>query len=314
MNTNAPTSPMPLTPTSTVPAARTAPRAFCITSSTTERPARIQGVHGTVGWSGWKALAARRHLQAPIEAVEWATIPAGGISGEHLHSRTEEIYLILRGHGDFLLDGTAHPVHPGSLAFTGLGHVHGLVSTRGERIEWLVIETLAAITQERYRRSTDEGSSAELLPQTSALAERGHQSHPATTGTTNTHGTTRAPRTAGSTPHQLPGSTGGIAVGHAVIVDLNDQPVIDASDIFTGPLRRVERCVLAAGEQRCFGQDDAETVIFIDDGTLQTNIAGEEHLRTGSCLTLPAGEKLLVGAQQHSRLYVITLVVPSGQP
>ncbi|RZD78011.1 cupin domain-containing protein [Streptomyces albidoflavus] len=103
-------------------------------------PAQIHGVHGTTGVTRWKALASGADLRGGWEAVEWASVPPGGVSGEHLHTRTEEVYFVLSGTGEIYLDGTAHPIAPGSLVLTGLGTVHGLRNTGDGDLDWLVIE------------------------------------------------------------------------------------------------------------------------------------------------------------------------------
>jgi mannose-6-phosphate isomerase-like protein (cupin superfamily) len=50
----------------------------------------------------------------------------GSSVGEHLHPDTEEIWLIVEGHGTVILDGVAAPVGPGDLMLTKAGHSHGL--------------------------------------------------------------------------------------------------------------------------------------------------------------------------------------------
>ncbi|WP_058045451.1 cupin domain-containing protein [Streptomyces roseifaciens] len=116
--------------------------------------ADIHGVHGAAGLTHWKCLATRRDLRGDWEAVEWASIPPGGVSGEHRHTRTEEIYFILSGRGEFLLNGTAHPARPGSLLLTGTGAVHGLRNTGEDHLDWLVIEMLAPPTAAALRGDT----------------------------------------------------------------------------------------------------------------------------------------------------------------
>ncbi|MEU6440172.1 cupin domain-containing protein [Streptomyces sp. NPDC047046] len=113
---------------------------------TTAGAAIVHGVHGAAGVTHWKAFAGRRQLASPTEAVEWASIPPHGLSGEHRHTRTEEIYLILDGEGEFLYNGTAHPVRPGFLALTAIGNIHGLRNTGDTHLNWWVIETLAPTT------------------------------------------------------------------------------------------------------------------------------------------------------------------------
>lgn len=120
--------------------------------ATTRRPADVHGVHGADGLTHWKCLAARRHLAGEWEAVEWASLPPGAVSGEHRHTRTEEVYFLLSGEGELVVDGIAHPVGPGSLLLTGIGTVHGLRNTGTTDLDWLVIEMPAPATTAALRR------------------------------------------------------------------------------------------------------------------------------------------------------------------
>lgn len=112
----------------------------------TSSASQIQDVHGAAGASAWKCFARRTWLSGDWEAVEWAQIPAGGISGEHLHSRTEEVYFIISGRGEILLDGVATEVGPGDVILTGIGTTHGLRAIGDEGVSWLVIEVSGPAT------------------------------------------------------------------------------------------------------------------------------------------------------------------------
>ncbi|MEU3947639.1 cupin domain-containing protein [Streptomyces sp. NPDC029526] len=141
------TSASPARPGTMVAApAGAAPRAFRSIGTVTGA-ATVHGVHGAAGRTRWKCFAGRRQLDSPSEAVEWASVPPGGLSGEHRHTRTEEIYLVLRGQGEFLFNGAAHRVGPGSLALTAPGNVHGLRNTGEADLDWWVIETLSPGTR-----------------------------------------------------------------------------------------------------------------------------------------------------------------------
>lgn len=106
----------------------------------TRGPADVHGVHGTHGLTRWACLARRAGLVGSWEAVEWASIPPGGVSGEHLHTRTEEVYVLLAGRGEITLDGHPYPVEAGDVILTGLGATHGLRNAGTEALDWLVIE------------------------------------------------------------------------------------------------------------------------------------------------------------------------------
>lgn len=103
----------------------------------------IFGVHGAAGISHWKCLASRRDLRGDWEAVELARVPPGGVSGEHRHTRTEEVYFVLSGQGEMLLDGIGHPVRAGDVILTGLGTIHGLRNTGVTNLDWITVEVAA---------------------------------------------------------------------------------------------------------------------------------------------------------------------------
>ncbi|WP_194923916.1 cupin domain-containing protein [Catenulispora pinisilvae] len=106
----------------------------------TSSAADVLGVHGAAGLTHWKYLAGRGQLHGEWEAIEWASIPPGGLSGEHRHTRTEELYYVLAGEGEFLVNGEAVYASPGSLLLTGRGAVHGLRNLGPDSLDWLVIE------------------------------------------------------------------------------------------------------------------------------------------------------------------------------
>ncbi|MDH6135579.1 mannose-6-phosphate isomerase-like protein (cupin superfamily) [Kitasatospora sp. MAA4] len=111
--------------------------------ASTRGPADVHGVHGTEGLTHWTCLARRPGLLGGWEAVEWACLPPGAVSGEHLHTRTEEVYVLLSGRGEISLDGRTVRVEAGDVVLTGLGTRHGLRNTGPEPLEWLVIEMTA---------------------------------------------------------------------------------------------------------------------------------------------------------------------------
>ncbi|MEU3754221.1 cupin domain-containing protein [Streptomyces olivoreticuli] len=140
-------------------------------------PADVHGVHGAKGLSHWKCLAGRHDLSGEWEAVEWASIPPGGVSGEHRHTRTEELYFLLSGEGEMYLDGTPHAVSTGSLIVTGLGTVHGLVNTGTTRLDWLVAEIRSPHTSRALRGRTTNPPGDASRRQTEEEADVNAQVH-----------------------------------------------------------------------------------------------------------------------------------------
>jgi mannose-6-phosphate isomerase-like protein (cupin superfamily) len=62
-------------------------------------------------------LAAGRTVLAPGSSV-----------GEHGHPDTDELYLVLEGRGQGVLDGRQFPVGPGDLFLCKAGHRHGILN------------------------------------------------------------------------------------------------------------------------------------------------------------------------------------------
>jgi mannose-6-phosphate isomerase-like protein (cupin superfamily) len=103
-------------------------------------PSNVYRVHGGEGIAGWKCLARRAGLYGPWEAIEWATVSPHGVCGEHVHTRTEEVYFIVSGRGEVMLNGHLREVGPADVVLTGLGTRHGLRNISDEPVGWLVIE------------------------------------------------------------------------------------------------------------------------------------------------------------------------------
>lgn len=118
-------------------------------------PSIVHGVHGTSGTSRWKCFVRGSELVGDWEAVEWAELPPGGISGEHVHTRTEEVYFILAGRGVIMLDGRGTDVSAGDVILTGLGTRHGLRNVGDVNLSWLVIEISSPATAAAYSSGTD---------------------------------------------------------------------------------------------------------------------------------------------------------------
>jgi len=115
-------------------------------TTSTSAPSIVHGVHGAPGQSYWKCFARGNVLASALEAWEYAALSPGAVNGEHLHTRTDEVYFFLAGEGEMLLDGEAFPVGPGDAILTPLGVCHGLANTGDSNLEWLTIEVTAPET------------------------------------------------------------------------------------------------------------------------------------------------------------------------
>jgi mannose-6-phosphate isomerase-like protein (cupin superfamily) len=112
----------------------------------TDAPSQVHAMHGGVDLAHWKVLARRMGLAGDWEAVELSTLPPGAECGVHHHSRTEELYFVVSGTGELLLNGTVHQVGPGRLVVNPVGTRHRLNNPGSESLSWLVIEIVAPPT------------------------------------------------------------------------------------------------------------------------------------------------------------------------
>jgi mannose-6-phosphate isomerase-like protein (cupin superfamily) len=77
------------------------------------------------------ALGAAYLVQGDMDHVKAAgrtVLEPGSSVGEHLHPTSDELWLILAGHGTGILDGERFPVESGDLFVVKAGHSHGLIN------------------------------------------------------------------------------------------------------------------------------------------------------------------------------------------
>ncbi|OJT26061.1 hypothetical protein BO221_09540 [Archangium sp. Cb G35] len=240
-----------------------------------EDPSVVHGVHGTTGLSQWKCLARRAGLFGSWEAVEWAWIPPGGISGEHVHTRTEEVYFILSGRGEMTLDGKPHPVGPGSLILTGLGTKHGLRNVGDVGLGWLVIELLSPHTAAVLRGAEPPGPGPAPRPPT----QRGEED-----------------------------------VTNAVVLNLRQTYEVNPRGVFTGPLRSIRLVNLKPGQRAELSAAGEEHTLFTLSGSGEISSGdGAVPLKYGVSVTLPLGTGMTVTAGDEGLEYFLaSLEVPGG--
>jgi 2-epi-5-epi-valiolone synthase len=106
----------------------------------------VHGMHGGAKIAKWKCLARRLGLSGTWEAIELSSLPSGAACGEHRHTRTEELYFIVSGEGELLLNDVPHRVRPGHLIANGLGTRHCFRNLGKEDLNWLVIEVFSPAT------------------------------------------------------------------------------------------------------------------------------------------------------------------------
>lgn len=95
---------------------------------------------GGEGVCQWKTLFNGGHLVGDWNIVEHLTIEPGGSVGEHVHTRTEEIYYILRGEAEMHMNGVPFTAREGDLITTPIGAAHSIANRTEQDMQFFVVE------------------------------------------------------------------------------------------------------------------------------------------------------------------------------
>jgi len=86
-----------------------------------------------------RVVEARR--ETAVNFIDFAVVPVGGDIGIHTHSEdNEEVYIIISGQGEMVLDGRKLTVGPGHVVVNRPGGTHGLKNTGSTDLRLVVIE------------------------------------------------------------------------------------------------------------------------------------------------------------------------------
>ncbi len=116
--------------------------AFPLITSNTQGGSVMLNLHGGAGVNHWKRFVTGLMLFAEWDSFEHNTLEPGGIIGEHVHSRTEEIYFIVSGRGLMTLNDDSFEVIPGDLVMTPLNGRHSIRTIGQIPLRFIVVEAL----------------------------------------------------------------------------------------------------------------------------------------------------------------------------
>ena len=99
--------------------------------------------HGGEGEILFHRVFHARAFRGPWNFVDYAVLPPGTSIGVHTHGENEELYLVLEGHGEMVLDGERFTVGPGSVVLNRPGGTHGLANPGPGPLRIFVVEVRA---------------------------------------------------------------------------------------------------------------------------------------------------------------------------
>lgn len=92
--------------------------------------------HGEQG----AVLAARVLEGAPLAFVDLVVVPVGAAIGRHEHGADEEVYVVVSGTGEMVVDGSRFGVGPGHVVVNRPGGTHELANTGAEPLRLVVVD------------------------------------------------------------------------------------------------------------------------------------------------------------------------------
>jgi len=74
-------------------------------------------------------------------SIGTVTIPPTGKSDLHMHERTDEFWIVTRGHGKVIVNGGEVDIEPGSIAYAPARSAHQIINTGKETLHayWILV-------------------------------------------------------------------------------------------------------------------------------------------------------------------------------
>jgi mannose-6-phosphate isomerase-like protein (cupin superfamily) len=83
-------------------------------------------------------------------SVTWVDVPPGAEQRAHLHEESEQVYVIVRGHGRMQVAGDEEDVSEGDLVFIPPGAQHGIVNDGDETLVYVSAASPPVSMEELY--------------------------------------------------------------------------------------------------------------------------------------------------------------------
>ena len=90
--------------------------------------AQVYGMHEGSGPVHYKRLINGGMLDGQIQGMDFASVPPGSVIGQHDHTDTSEMWVVLDGRGDVELEGTVEVMRAGDVLYTPVGGRHSMTN------------------------------------------------------------------------------------------------------------------------------------------------------------------------------------------
>lgn len=94
--------------------------------------------HDGVGQVASARVVAR--AQGPLAFVDHVVVPAGTSVGRHTHGQDEELYIIVAGEAEVVVDGDARTVGPGDVVHNRARGTHELRNPGPDDVQMVVVD------------------------------------------------------------------------------------------------------------------------------------------------------------------------------
>ncbi len=96
--------------------------------------------HGGSGPILFRRLLENTAFEAPVDFVDYTTIPPGSVIGRHQHMGNEEMYFVLAGRPLVTVESDTQRLAAGSLSVVRNGQSHELINDTTEDVTILVVQ------------------------------------------------------------------------------------------------------------------------------------------------------------------------------
>ncbi len=88
-------------------------------------------------------------LKGQVQMVNWAQMPVGGVFRAHYHEDMEEVFVMINGEAEIVIDGESAKLDPGDAVIIEPMKVHLMRNTGSTPVDYIVI----GITQNKGGRT-----------------------------------------------------------------------------------------------------------------------------------------------------------------